>query len=129
MALPRQSLQDRVLWLLTNRGGTADLRYLRKLIEIPLEDLLAVLDGLEREGRIIRIPPPPREDKQQEYLRVWVCRQTRTTKKGSRKYAYWMATWRKDWETRKVYLGSCSKIDEEAARQKAEAMKALAIKL
>jgi hypothetical protein len=87
MALPRQSLQDRVLWLLTNRGGTADLRYLRKLIEIPLEDLLAVLDGLEREGRIIRIPPPPREDKQQEYLRVWVCRQTWTTKKGSRKYA------------------------------------------
>ena len=48
----------------------------------------------------------------------------KTTKKGSRKYAYWMATWREGGQTRNVHLGSCRKISREEALQKARAMKA-----
>ena len=56
---------------------------------------------------------------------------TKDTKKGSRKYTYWMATWREDGKIRNVHIGSCEKMDKETARQKARKLKAeaLAIKL
>lgn len=62
-----------------------------------------------------------------EDLTVWVMDKTKRTTKGPRKYAYWMATWRKGGKTRNVHLGSCGKMDAEAALQKARAMKAEAI--
>jgi hypothetical protein len=62
-----------------------------------------------------------------EDLHVWQMEKVKTTKKGSRKYAYWMATWREDGKTRNVHLGSCAKMDEETARQKAHRMKATAL--
>jgi Ran GTPase-activating protein (RanGAP) involved in mRNA processing and transport len=66
-----------------------------------------------------------------EDLHVWQMEKVKTTKKGSRKYAYWMATWRRGGKTRNVHLGSCGKMEEETTLQKARAMKAeaLAIKL
>ncbi len=64
-----------------------------------------------------------------EDLHVWVVEKTKATKKGSRKYAYWMATWRESGKTRNVHLGSCAKIDEEAARRKAKESKAAALRL
>jgi hypothetical protein len=62
-----------------------------------------------------------------EDLHVW---RMEKTKKGCQTYRYWMATWREGGKTRNVHLGSCGKMDEETARQKARAMKAatLAIK-
>jgi hypothetical protein len=66
-----------------------------------------------------------------EDLRVWIMEKTKTTKKGSRSYRYWMANWREGGKVRNVHLGSCDKMDEETARQKARAIKAeaLAIKI
>lgn len=66
-----------------------------------------------------------------EDLALWQMVKTKTTKKGSKKYTYWMATWREDGKTRNVHIGSCEKIDEETAKQKARKLKAeaLAIKL
>ena len=62
-----------------------------------------------------------------EDLTVWEMGKTKTTKKGSKKYAYWMATWREGGKTRNVHIGSCAKMDVETARQKARKMKAEAI--
>jgi hypothetical protein len=66
-----------------------------------------------------------------EDLHVWQMEKVKTTKKGSRSYRYWIATWREGGKTRNVHLGSCGKLDEETARQKARELKAaaLAIKL
>ena len=43
------------------------------------------------------------------------------SKKGSKTYTYWMASWREGGKTRNVHLGSTRKMDAEAARQKARA--------
>jgi hypothetical protein len=51
------------------------------------------------------------------------------TKKGFKTYTYWMASWREDDKVRNVHLGSSRKIDVEAARQKAQKMKAEALGL
>jgi hypothetical protein len=62
-----------------------------------------------------------------EDLQVWVMEKTKNTKKGSRSYRYWMATWREGGKTRNVYLGSCGKMDEDIAMQKAMRLKAAAL--
>jgi hypothetical protein len=62
-----------------------------------------------------------------EDLTVWEMEKVKTTKKGAKKYAYWMATWREGGKTRNVHIGSCAKMDVETARQKARKMKAEAI--
>jgi hypothetical protein len=49
------------------------------------------------------------------------------SRKGSRTYSYWMASWREGGKTRNVYLGSAGKMDAAEARQKARAMKAEAL--
>jgi hypothetical protein len=50
-----------------------------------------------------------------EDLHLWHMEKVRTTKKGAKKYAYWMATWREGGQTRNVHLGSCAKMDAKAA--------------
>jgi hypothetical protein len=51
----------------------------------------------------------------------------KTTKKGSKTYFYWMASWRVDGKVRNVHIGSCKKVDRETALQKARKMKTEAI--
>ena len=58
---------------------------------------------------------------------VWVMEKAKTTKKGSKTYGYWMASWREGDRVRNVHLGSCAKVDREAAMQKARKMKAEAL--
>ncbi|NBJ13975.1 MAG: hypothetical protein FNP40_00040 [Dehalobacter sp. 4CP] len=48
---------------------------------------------------------------------------TRTTKKGTQSYLYWMASWREGGKVRNVHLGSCRKVDHDTALQKARKMK------
>jgi predicted Zn-ribbon and HTH transcriptional regulator len=55
---------------------------------------------------------------------IWVMEKVKSTKKGSKTYTYWMATWREDGKTRNVHLGSCGKMGADEARQKAMKMKA-----
>jgi hypothetical protein len=64
-----------------------------------------------------------------EDLAVWQMGKVKTTKKGSRSYRYWMANWREGGKVRNVHLGSCGKMDAEAALQKARAMKREALGL
>ena len=54
---------------------------------------------------------------------MWLMEKLKATKKGSPKYAYWMATWREGGKVRNVHLGSCKKLDADAALQKARALK------
>jgi hypothetical protein len=59
-----------------------------------------------------------------EDLTVRVMEKVKTTKKGSKAYTYWMASWREGGKVRNIHLGSTRKLSREAARQKARAMKA-----
>jgi len=47
--------------------------------------------------------------------------------KGGKTYHYWIASWREGEKVRNVHLGSCKKLNAEAALQKARAMKAKAL--
>ena len=58
---------------------------------------------------------------------MWVMEKVKPTKKGSRSYHYWMATWREGGKVRNVHLGNCGKMDEETAKQNAREMKAAAL--
>ena len=62
-----------------------------------------------------------------EDLTLWQMEKAKTTKKGSKTYLYWMASWREGSKVRNVHLGSCKKVDHEAALQKAKTMKAAAL--
>ena len=62
-----------------------------------------------------------------EDLHLWQMEKVKSTKKGSKTYLYWMASWREGDKVRNVHLGSCKKVDHEAALQKARKMKAEAI--
>jgi hypothetical protein len=66
-----------------------------------------------------------------EDLTVWVMEKVKTTKKGSRSYQYWTANWREGGKVRNVHLGSCGKMSQNEALQKARVIKAnaLAIKI
>ena len=49
------------------------------------------------------------------------------TRKGYKTYTYWIASWREGDKVRNVHLGSSRKIDAEAAKQKAQKLKAEAL--
>jgi hypothetical protein len=62
-----------------------------------------------------------------EDLTVWEMDKVKQSRKGSRTYSYWMASWREGGKTRNVHLGSARKMDAAQARQKAREMKAEAL--
>ena len=62
-----------------------------------------------------------------EDLNVWQMEKVKQSRKGSKTYTYWMASWREDGKTHNVHLGSASKMDAAKARQKAREMKAEAL--
>ena len=62
-----------------------------------------------------------------EDLTLWQMEKAKTTKKRSKTYLYWMASWREGGKVRNVHLGSCRKVDYETALQKAWKLKAKAL--
>jgi len=62
-----------------------------------------------------------------EDLNVWEMEKVKQSRKGSKTYTYWMASWREDGKTHNVHLGSSRKMDATKARQKAREMKAEAL--
>jgi hypothetical protein len=54
-------------------------------------------------------------------------KKVKQSRKGSKTYSYWMASWREGGKTCNVHLGSSRKMDAEAARQKARERKAEAL--
>lgn len=64
-----------------------------------------------------------------EDLSVWEMEKVKTTNKGHQSYRYWMASWREGDKVRNVHLGSCAKMSDEAALQKAKKVKAEALRI
>lgn len=62
-----------------------------------------------------------------EDLTVWEMETVKQSKKGSKTYTYWMASWREGGKTRNVHLGSARKMDVEEALLRAQKIKAEAI--
>jgi hypothetical protein len=62
-----------------------------------------------------------------EDLTVWEMEKVKQSRKGSKTYSYWMASWREGGKTRNVHLGSSRKMDAEVARRKARERKAEAL--
>ena len=58
---------------------------------------------------------------------MWQMEKVKQSRKGSKTYTYWMASWREGGKTRNVHLGSARKMDGEAARRKARERKAEAL--
>ena len=63
-----------------------------------------------------------------EDLTVRAVEKVKTTKKGSKTYTYWMASWRESGKVRNVHLGSTRKLSRQMAMQKARKMKEKALK-
>ena len=116
----RQSLQKEA------RELARDARILQKVARAPAARLeaqrlqgkadvaLAEAEALKLQARL-------------EDLNVWQMEKVKQSRKGTKTYSYWMASWREGGKTRNVHLGSSRKMDAEAARQKARAMKAEAL--
>lgn len=85
-----------------------------------LEDRAA---GLQAEAEALK------EAARLEDLHLWQMQKVKTTKKGKTTYGYWMASWREGDRVRNVHIGSCAKLDEETALQKARVMKAEDLRL
>jgi len=62
-----------------------------------------------------------------EDLHIWEMEKEKRTKKGSKTYTYWMASWREGCKVRNTHLGSSKKIDAKAAGEKARKIKAEAL--
>jgi hypothetical protein len=83
-----------------------------------LEDRAA---GLQAEAEALK------EAARLEDLHLWRMQKVKTTKKVKKTYGYWMASWREGDRVRNVHIGSCAKMDEETALQKAREIKAEAL--
>ena len=105
------------------RELSRDARALQKAARVPaarqeaqrlqgeVEKALAEAQALKLQARL-------------EDLTVWQMKKVKQSRKGSKTYSYWMASWRDGGKTRNVHLGSSRKMDGEAARRKARGMKA-----
>ena len=117
----RKALREEALEL--DRGAKAamkaaktlpDARKKARTLEGQADSLQAEAEALKGAARL-------------EDLSVWVMEKAKTTKKGSKTYGYWMASWREGYKVRNVHLGSCAKMDQDVAIQKARKMKAEAL--
>jgi regulator of replication initiation timing len=86
----------------------------RKIRQEEIDRLKAEAEALKKAMRL-------------EDLHVWQMDKEKSTKKGSKTYTYWMASWREGSRVRNVHLGSTRKMDAEAASLKARKLKAQAL--
>ncbi len=91
-----------------------DARREARRMEGRADELKAEAEALEGAARL-------------EDLTLWQMEKAKITKKGSKTYLYWMASWREGGKVRNVHLGSCRKVDHETALQKARKLKAEAL--
>jgi len=93
-----------------------DARAKARELESQADELKAEAEALKGAARL-------------EDLNLWQMEKSKTTKKGTQSYFYWMASWREGEKVRHVHLGSCRKVDHETALQKARKMKREALGL
>ena len=91
-----------------------DARLKARELEGKADELKVVAEDLKGAARL-------------EDLTLWQMEKTKSTKKGSQSYFYWMASWREGGKVRHTHLGSCKKVDHETALQKARKMKRKAL--
>ncbi|HPL21804.1 MAG TPA: hypothetical protein PLY74_12565 [Methanothrix soehngenii] len=91
-----------------------DARLKARELEGKADELKVVAEDLKGAARL-------------EDLILWQMEKTKSTKKGSQSYFYWMASWREGGKVRHTHLGSCKKVDHETALQKARKMKRKAL--
>ena len=116
----RQSLQKEA------RELSRDARALKKAARAPAarqeaQRLQGEADAALAEAQALKLQA------RLEDLNVWQMEKVKQSRKGSKTYTYWMASWREDGRTHNVHLGSSRKMDSEEARQKAREMKAEAL--
>ena len=109
------------------RELTRDAKAMRKAVK-SLPDVSHTVSELEGHADELKAEAEAlRGAARLEDLHLWQMEKVKTTKKGSRTYHYWMANWREGGKVRNVHLGSCKKMDAEAAMQKARMLKAEAL--
>jgi regulator of replication initiation timing len=90
----------------------------RKALKNEALEMVSRADELKAEAEALK------ETARLEDLTLWQMEKTKSTKKGSKTYLYWMVSWREGDKVRNVHLGSCRKMDHETALQKARKLKA-----
>ena len=114
----RKALREEALELARDAKAAmkADAMEKARALEGQADSLKAEAEAMEGAARL-------------EDINLWQMAKEKTTKKGDQTYLYWMASWREGGKVRNVHLGSCGKMDEEAARQKARSIKAEALSI
>jgi hypothetical protein len=108
----RKALREEALELARDAKAAmkADAMEKARALEGQADSLKAEAEAMEGAARL-------------EDINLWQMEKTKTTKKGTQSYHYWMASWREGGKVRNVHLGSCKKVDHETALQKARKMK------
>jgi hypothetical protein len=110
----------------TARELARDARALQKVARAPAARLEAERLQGEAEAALAEAQALKLQARLED-LTVWEMKKVKESRKGSKTYTYWMSSWREGGKTRNVHLGSARKMDAEAARRKARAMKAEAL--
>ena len=85
--------------------------------QIEAQKLLDAANDMLKEAEAMKL------QERLEDLTVYQINKDKETKKGTRTYTYWMASWREGNNVRNVHLGSSRKMDAESAKQKAKKLK------
>ena len=114
----RKALREEALELARDAKAAmkADAMEKARALEGQADSLKAEAEAMEGAARL-------------EDINLWQMEKSKSTKKGTQSYLYWMASWREGGKVRNVHLGSCKKVDHETALQKARKVKAGALGL
>ena len=114
----RKALKEEALELARDAKAAmkADAMEKARALEGQADSLKAEAEAMEGAARL-------------EDINLWQMEKSKSTKKGTQSYLYWMASWREGGKVRNVHLGSCKKVDHETALQKARKVKAEALGL
>jgi hypothetical protein len=114
----RKALREEALELARDAKAAmkADAMEKARALEGQADSLKAEAEAMEGAARL-------------EDINLWQMEKSKSTKKGTQSYLYWMASWREGGKVRNVHLGSCKKVDHETALQKARKVKAEALGL
>jgi len=114
----RKALREEALELARDAKAAmkADAMEKARALEGQADSLKAEAEAMEGAARL-------------EDINLWQLEKSKSTKKGTQSYLYWMASWREGGKVRNVHLGSCRKVDHETALQKARKVKAEALGL
>ncbi len=110
----RKSLKKRALELEKEIKALVNIKQMKSAARIRQNEV----DRLNEEADTLK------DKARLEDLHIWQMEKEKRTKKGTKTYAYWMASWREGSKVRNVHLGSCKKLDARVAKQKAQKMKA-----